>query len=108
MRQTLGSKMTDDILLVASELATNAVFHAGTAFTFRLQFVAYGVLVMIEDKSLQLPEPRTNEPLSTRGRGLLLVARLSSQYGYSTSTKQGLKLVWALVPWTDSADLRDV
>lgn len=101
MRQTLGSEMTDDILLIGTELATNAVSHAGTAFTFRLHFAAHGVLVTIEDRSLKVPEVRKNDPLSERGRGLLLVSRLSSQYGYSTSTRQGMKAVWALVPWPE-------
>ena len=102
MRQTLGSCLTDDVLLVASELASNAVLHAASPFTFQLRLTAWGVLILIEDQSLQLPKiPSLTDPLRRGGRGLLLVSRLSSQYGYSTSSKQGLKLVWAIIPWTN-------
>jgi len=100
LRTTLGSTLTDDILLVACELATNAVRHAATSFTFRLRLLNYGVLVVIEDGSLKLPViPRKVDLLSAGGRGMLLVSRLSTQYGYSTSTRLGHKVVWALIPW---------
>jgi len=106
LRSSLGSDLTDDVLLITSELASNAVQHADTVFTFRLQLASGGVLVLIEDGSLKLPiAPSENDPLSGRGRGLLLVSRLSSQYGYSTSIRLGKKLVWALIPWTSAQDL---
>jgi len=105
LRPSLGALTTDDVLLVASELATNAVRHAATSFTIQLRLTPSGVLVLIQDGSLRLPEiPPENDLLRAGGRGLLLVWHLSSQYGYSTSTRLGQKVVWALVPWNSADD----
>lgn len=68
---------TDDVALVVSELAANAVQHAGSPFTVSLCCDAGRLLVEVADSSSQLPGvvARCDEQL-THGRGLLIVDAL--------------------------------
>ena len=100
LRQALGDAVTDDCLLVGSELASNAVAHGRTPFTFRLRLTARGVLVLVEDEGGPLPAVRAvHEPLSRRGRGLALVAHLASEAGWYAEKDVRSKTVWALISW---------
>jgi anti-sigma regulatory factor (Ser/Thr protein kinase) len=70
-------------MLLTSELVTNAVRHEkGDTITVVIT-CAYGQLhVDVHDTSYTLPEPVNGPPDAETGRGLLLVASLSSSWGY--------------------------
>jgi hypothetical protein len=70
-------------VLLTSELVTNAVRHEkGDTITLVLT-CAYGQLhVDVHDTSYVLPEPVNGPPDAETGRGLMLVASLSSSWGY--------------------------
>jgi anti-sigma regulatory factor (Ser/Thr protein kinase) len=88
------SHLADDVRLVASELATNAVRHARTPFRVVLQAVADSVLLSVQDSSPGSPAHNRADPLDMSGRGLEIVALVSSDWGV-TVDDQGAKSVWA-------------
>ena len=88
--------LVDDARLVASELATNAVRHAGTSFTLSVAGGDGGITLRVRDGSRSLPSLALGPPgiLATNGRGLMLVAALSVAWGVSLEAEGG-KSVWA-------------
>ncbi|MGW1725743.1 ATP-binding protein [Streptomyces sp. NPDC002306] len=97
----------DDAVAVVSELVTNAVTHTGSArITCRLRAVPGRVHLEVEDESHGAghPVPRQPHPDDQGGRGLLLVAALSGDWGVRDTADRGGRIVWAelLTPDTDS------
>ncbi|PRY13012.1 anti-sigma regulatory factor (Ser/Thr protein kinase) [Kineococcus rhizosphaerae] len=68
--------------LAVSELVTNAVLHARTAFTVSVHATADGgVRVEVTDSSPVPLQPRSFAATSTTGRGLRLVASVCARWG---------------------------
>lgn len=86
--------LSDDVQLVVSELATNALLHAGTPFTVTLRGDGESVLLVVQDGSPSAPEHATVSELETRGRGLTLVDALSHDWGVKHGDGSA-KSVWA-------------
>ena len=78
--------LVEDMRLVVSELATNAVVHAQTEFLVTLSSRSGMVLLEVRDASTSAVLPRTPTPMDTSGRGMLVVEVLSQQWG-PTSTR---------------------
>ena len=74
---------TSVAILLTSELVTNAVMHeAGETINLVITY-GYGQLgVDVHDTSCELPVPVDGPPDAETGRGLVLVASLSSSWGY--------------------------
>lgn len=91
--------LLDDAALVVSELMTNAV-RAGCAQTrVRLAIDEQHIRIAVTDDSPGLPRVIDAAPEDESGRGLRLVAALSTDWGVTTAN--GSKEVWAalaLVP----------
>jgi anti-sigma regulatory factor (Ser/Thr protein kinase) len=94
----------DDIVVVVSELLTNAIRHAQPVaagqdphWPIRLDLLQSGpcVLCMVADPSDQPPVPRDPGCLAEAGRGLQIIAALSDQWGFTTPSEMG-KVVWAM------------
>ena len=76
-----------------SELVTNAVLHAGTAVTVRLELVGAGHLRLeVRDGSVRVPQQRRYGTQATTGRGIALVDGLSDRWGVDATG--GGKTVW--------------
>ncbi|MET1058482.1 MAG: ATP-binding protein [Nocardioides sp.] len=88
--------LVDDVRLVVSELATNALLHAQTSFTVRLR-TALGPAVVLEvrDGSRDGPSVVAGVPLATAGRGIAIVEALCQDWGVDRY-KGGGKSVWAV------------
>ena len=86
--------LSDDVQLVVSELATNALLHAGTPFTVTLRGDGESVLLVVQDGSSSAPVHATVSELETRGRGLTLVDALSRDWGVNPGDGSA-KSVWA-------------
>lgn len=86
--------LVEDIRLVASELATNAMVHAHTPFVVTLSEIDGAVLLAIRDGSTSVPVRTTPQVMDSGGRGLLLVEQLSHEWGASADGS-GSKSVWA-------------
>ena len=91
--------LLDDTSLIASELAGNAIEHAGTDFVVTLSRNATRLHVAVQDGAHEFPRP--DRPTSAgpwaslhpRGRGLLLVHTLAAAWGVMPA--RGGKVVWA-------------
>jgi histidine kinase-like protein len=88
------SFLLDDMRLVVSELATNAVAHARTPFTVTLSRADQSVRVVIQDGSPSRPVRAAVDVMSLTGRGLMIVDVLSREWG-TVSDPHGNKSVWA-------------
>jgi anti-sigma regulatory factor (Ser/Thr protein kinase) len=86
-------RLVDPVRLVASELATNALMHARTAFEVALSAEGDTVLLSVSDDSASLPAARDAQVMDSSGRGLGIVAVLSTDWGWRE--KAGAKTVWA-------------
>jgi len=101
-----------DIVIVVSELLTNALRHAlprsgdsRPGRLIRLGLLQPGpcVLCAVADPSKLAPAPQAPSTLAETGRGLHIICALSDQWGYAPSDTG--KVVWAMfyprlaVPW---------
>jgi anti-sigma regulatory factor (Ser/Thr protein kinase) len=87
--------LLEPVRLVSSELATNALVHAGAAFVVTLlERDATVVLTVEDDRTDALPNLETAPVTAEGGRGLWLVDVLSDDWGISTD-RRGFKGVWA-------------
>jgi anti-sigma regulatory factor (Ser/Thr protein kinase) len=85
--------LLDDAQLVLSELATNAVIHAGTPFSVMVRSQDSGLRLSVRDSSPTRPTVRELEPMSISGRGLRLVKAVADDWGAELTTDG--KTVWA-------------
>ncbi len=96
-RETLAAwgldDLVDDVALVTSELATNAVTHAASPFRTSLVRTDGVVRVSVEDGSRVWPQQQDALPEDQDGRGMAIVATLSERSGCD-STPRG-KVAWA-------------
>lgn len=100
--RTLGhSEIADDVALVVTELAANAVFHAQTPFQVELASVGDGIEVAVCDHEVVLPALPDAECHEASGRGLQIVAALATRWGVERG--RDAKVVWAEFPSSASA-----
>lgn len=88
------SHLNDDVALVVSELATNAMLHARTPFRVSLHLFEETLLLEVEDGSQVGPVQVQARVLDDGGRGLAIVGMLSRDWGVDLRTDGG-KSVWA-------------
>ena len=99
----VGARATDDVLLVLSELLTNAVLHAGEARSAAMVLCVDRVRVEVADRSRIAPSPSPYGLDAHTGRGLGLVQSLTVEWGVAHQA-QG-KVVWADVALDDALAL---
>ena len=86
--------LVDPVRLVASQLATNALVHAQTAFRLTLASPGQTVVLTVRDDSRSLPARRAPQALDATGRGLEIVDIISLRWGIDKD-RAGAKAVWA-------------
>jgi len=86
--------LVDDVRLVVSELASNAVRHAHSPFTVSLGQADRAVLLSVQDGSPDPPVLLATDCLDTAGRGVRIVDLVSDDWGV-TQVPGGGKSVWA-------------
>lgn len=100
LRRLLGwdlASVLDDALLVASELATNAVTHAESGCRIRISLTDATLRIDVIDTGAGTPEPQPESFTSEHGRGLRLIDAVTTAWGLEVIPGQG-KLVWAELP----------
>jgi anti-sigma regulatory factor (Ser/Thr protein kinase) len=85
---------SEDLELVTSELATNALCHGGGGFELTLSRQSSEVLVEVRDRVAARPYRRHVGVHSPSGRGLLIIERLARSWGVRDLPGEG-KVVWA-------------
>lgn len=94
-------QVRDDVILVTSELVTNALVHAaGERIACRLHRTADRVRIEVEDQDggPGLPVVGRPGPDEQHGRGLFLVEALSSDWGVTAVPDRPACVVWAELP----------
>jgi anti-sigma regulatory factor (Ser/Thr protein kinase) len=89
--------LVDDVVLVVSELVTNAVQHGQGEIVLELEVQGERVLVTVADDGPgepQLPDPVAHG--AEGGRGLALVAAVAQEWGVHPAAEGG-KAVWCVL-----------
>jgi anti-sigma regulatory factor (Ser/Thr protein kinase) len=87
--------LAETLVLLISELVTNAVVHTGCPAVLRMLFGRAGVRVEVADASDRPPAPRRADGDATNGRGLELVDGLADRWGWQ---REGAgKSIWCEV-----------
>lgn len=93
----------DTATLLTSELASNAIIHAASAFRVVVEETSDGMRVAIHDRSRALPVVKRFENDAAVGRGLRLVEQLSAEWGVDPGVRSGeRKAVWFRLGAEDS------
>ncbi|GAA1187396.1 ATP-binding protein [Streptomyces hebeiensis] len=75
----LGGRTGDDLLLVVSELVTNAERHSHGPYLLELEGTARQVIVTVYDSSTALPRRFPRDPARLGGHGIEIVHALSDR-----------------------------
>jgi len=85
--------LTDTVVLLVSELVTNAVVHAGSGVEVLVRLTADAAIVAVTDTSALAPVPRGAADDEVSGRGLALVEAMARRWGVDNRPDGG-KTVW--------------
>ncbi|MER6319643.1 ATP-binding protein [Streptomyces sp. NPDC001581] len=90
----------EDVLLLVSEVVSNACLHAGGPSELVLSHGAEGLLIEVSDRSPDRPVLRPRgDPALPGGHGLMVLERLSRSWGWRpAATGRTGKTVWLEVP----------
>ena len=91
-----SSEVRDVVLLLASELVTNAVRHGRGAVTLHVTRGAHRIQVEVDDEGRSQPAVQGIDTDAVGGRGLLLLDELASQWGVDRHSTG--KTVWFRFP----------
>ncbi|HEY4701379.1 MAG TPA: ATP-binding protein, partial [Streptosporangiaceae bacterium] len=96
----------DELVLMLSELSTNAVQHAATDFEVAVYLATDGSRIRVEvsDGALGFPAPPEQVPDAPHGRGLHIVRALADTWGIEMRREQPGKTVWFSLPLSAPED----
>lgn len=96
-------ELRDRAVLITSELATNAVLHAQTAFVVEAILGPAEIRVAVTDDGGGVPVPRRPDGSETSGRGLLIATSLSDHWGIEA--RGGSTTVWFVLAMTPESSV---
>jgi hypothetical protein len=88
--------MTDDAVLIVSELVENAVRHARSKSLLRIELRPHGLSLAVRDDDPTPPQLATPDLNVPGHRGVRLVDQMSIAWGCTPSSDGG-KIVWAVL-----------
>ena len=91
-----GEQLAADTALVVTELASNAVLHAGSAFSVSLAVSGDTIRISVSDTLPFGPTGVAQQMTAASGHGLGVVAAMATRWGVATAP--GGKAVWAELP----------
>ena len=93
-----AAEVVADAATIASELVTNAVTAGSSAIELCLGLRPNAVYIEVADDAEGTVVPGSPAPTDPKGRGLLVVAALSRDWGVTSD--DGTKQVWAEIPFS--------
>ncbi len=89
-------RWSDTAELACTELVTNALLHARTEVRLSVGVIDDELLVQVADGSQAMPVQRSYDSYATTGRGMALVAALTTEHGIRDAGPAG-KTAWFLL-----------
>lgn len=105
LRRWECDEVLDAVALLVSELVTNSVVHAGTGAEVAVLLTAEALRIEVSDTGGGSPDPRDAGADATSGRGLSMVATMSSAWGVERHAAG--KTIWFEVPRVAGSPARD-
>ncbi len=90
----------DDVVLVVSELVTNAVLHGSAPRSIAIDITPIDVVVEVSDASSAVPVVRDADLLCAGGNGMRIVDRLATSWGVEQNPVG--KTVWFRLDRSDA------
>jgi anti-sigma regulatory factor (Ser/Thr protein kinase) len=87
-------EVADAIELMTSELATNSIRHASTAFDVGVDRSARSIRVEVTDEGAGVPTVLSPDPTQSSGRGLFIVDKFADEWGVTAASGHTTKTVW--------------
>jgi two-component sensor histidine kinase len=100
----LSPDLLESLVLMTSELSTNALLHTSGRFLVTINRTSKSVRVAVTDNSAMPPVKRFPNTREAHGRGLQIVSKLSDAWG-STGISGDGKTVWIRVDLRASASI---
>jgi anti-sigma regulatory factor (Ser/Thr protein kinase) len=100
-----SDEMRERAVLITSELATNAIIHAHSAFTVTTTMDADQIRVAVTDGGGAVPLVRHPGQTETHGRGLLIASTLSDSWGIDTRSDSTTVWFTLSLPPASAAEL---
>jgi anti-sigma regulatory factor (Ser/Thr protein kinase) len=94
---SLAPDTLDDVVVLTSELVTNAVLHARTALELGVTLTADAVLICVGDGTVATPRMPESSEGRENGRGIMMVRALADDWGVEPSENRSGKVVWFLL-----------
>jgi anti-sigma regulatory factor (Ser/Thr protein kinase) len=91
---SVPNEVLERATVMVSELATNAIQHAGTPFEIRLELRDDMICIEVVDSGEGEPIVRHPRPFERSGRGLRIVEVLSDSWGVRAEPNGEGKTVW--------------
>lgn len=85
-------ELVDPVLLLTSEVVTNALLHSGTPLRVLVERDGAGVRVSVQDGSVVPPVQRRHSTTASTGRGVQLLGSVADEWGWQPIATG--KLVW--------------
>ena len=95
----------DTVVLLVSELVTNAVAHARPPVVLRMHVDEERTRIEVTDGVRDVPVVRDPPPTALGGRGVMFVDRLASSWGTSEEDGEAAKAVWFELRHDDVSEL---
>jgi histidine kinase-like protein len=86
------AELIETMVLMVSEVVTNAILHSGSGAELRLILSGETVRAEVRDRSSALPAVKQYSETATTGRGMLIVEALATAWGTEVEGKG--KVVW--------------
>jgi len=90
----MPADLVDSVILMISELATNAVQHGRSRFEVVIDTQPDAVRVTVFDQSRSEVSPRSPAVTDVHGRGLQIVRVLADEWGVGAPSDDWQKSVW--------------
>jgi anti-sigma regulatory factor (Ser/Thr protein kinase) len=93
----LPRERVEEVAVMVSELTTNSVSHAASAFTITIRRSIDEIYIGVSDMGPGEPALRSPRPTEPTGRGLQIVRELADRWGVIPAQNGDGKTVWFAV-----------